>query len=230
MPSEKEVYACHADKYDRLIQREDYQQNILKAIRSIVNLQNKDALDIGAGTGRLIRILAPFVRTITAMDISLPMIQLARDALVKSKPENWQFAVGDNAFLPIKDKSFDLVISGWSFCYLAVWGGEQWQTCLQSGLSGIKRVLRKNGCIILLETLGTGFESPNPPAHLNAYFNYLTECGFMHKWMRTDYRFKSLVEAEELADFFFGDELVKKVAKNHWVILPECTGVWWLLT
>jgi len=149
----------------------------LKQFQSIVNLQNKDTLDIGAGTGRLSSILAPFVRTITAMDLSLPMIQSARNALKKSKPENWQLAVGDNAYLPIKDKSFDLVVSGWSFCYLAVWGGEQWQTCLQLGLSSIKRVLRESGCIILLETMGTGFESPNPPAHLNAYFNYLTECG-----------------------------------------------------
>ena len=32
---------------------------------------------------------------------------------------------------------------------------------------------------------------------------------------------------EYLARFFFGDELGDKVRQNNWVILPECTGIWW---
>jgi hypothetical protein len=45
--------------------------------------------------------------------------------------------------------------------------------------------------------------------------------------MRTDYRFASLAEAEELARFFFGEELAKKVVEQGWQVLPECTGIWW---
>ena len=33
MPTEKEVYDKYADEYDRLIQREDYQGNILSEIK-----------------------------------------------------------------------------------------------------------------------------------------------------------------------------------------------------
>jgi hypothetical protein len=36
-----------------------------------------------------------------------------------------------------------------------------------------------------------------------------------------------LDEALELSRFFFGDELADRVERNRWVILPECTGVWW---
>jgi ubiquinone/menaquinone biosynthesis C-methylase UbiE len=228
MPPEKEVYANYPDQYDRLIQREDYQNNIFRTIEEIIALKSIDVVDIGTGTGRLSRILAPWVDTIAALDLSLPMIRIAKSVLISTDTNNWNLAVGDNALLPLKDKSADLVISGWSFCYLAVWGGDQWQIRLQTGLDGIKRVLRKDGTIIILETMGTGFESPNPPLHLNNYYRFLESSGFSFKWFRTDYQFASQMEAEELSAFFFGEELTEKVRKNGWVILPECTGIWWL--
>jgi hypothetical protein len=56
----------------------------------------------------------------------------------------------------------------------------------------------------------------------------LGEAGFKSTWIRTDYRFASLDEAEALTRFFFGDELAARVVANEWVILPECTGIWWL--
>jgi hypothetical protein len=64
--------------------------------------------------------------------------------------------------------------------------------------------------------------------HLKDYYPWLDEVGFQNKWIRTDYKFESIEEAEELSRFFFGDELGNKVRENNWVILPECTGVWWL--
>jgi hypothetical protein len=45
--------------------------------------------------------------------------------------------------------------------------------------------------------------------------------------VRTDYQFESLEEAVELSTFFFGEELGQKVREKSWVILPECTGIWW---
>ncbi len=228
MPKEKDVYTKHADRYDRLIQREDYQHNIFKAIQDITRLEGLEVVDIGAGTGRLTRILSPHVKTIAAMDLSLAMIDVAQSVLQQSGVGNWSLAMGDNACLPVKDASADLVVSGWSFCYLAVWGGDQWQARLQTGLASIRRVLRKGGTLIILETMGTGFESPNPPPHLDNYYQFLKEEGFSFNWIRTDYQFATHAEAEELSEFFFGDELTEKVKQNQWVILPECTGVWWM--
>ncbi|MBI3165497.1 MAG: class I SAM-dependent methyltransferase, partial [Chloroflexi bacterium] len=57
---------------------------------------------------------------------------------------------------------------------------------------------------------------------------WLDEKGFQNKWIRTDYKFDSPAEAEELSRFFFGDELGNKLREKKWVVLPECTGVWWL--
>jgi ubiquinone/menaquinone biosynthesis C-methylase UbiE len=140
---------------------------------------------------------------------------------------NWSTGVADHRQIPVADHSADLVISGWSFCYLAVWGGADWGSALQDGLNEIQRILRPGGTVFIIESLGTGTERPRPPEHLEAYFDWLTEAGFERGWMRTDYRFESLEEAVELSAFFFGEGMGQEVRQKNWVVLPECTGVWW---
>ncbi len=227
MPTEKEVYEAYADQYERLIRREDYQGNILREIKKITSLEGLDVVELGAGTGRLTRLLAPRVRSIKAFDTSAHMLETAEKSLREMGLSNWKTGVADHRKIPVADASADLVISGWSFCYLAVWGGADWQSALQDGLKEIERILRPGGMILIIETLGTGNEMPNPPEHLGLYFDWLTEAGFERGWMRTDYRFASLEEAVELSTFFFGQEMGRKVSENNWQILPECTGIWW---
>ena len=77
--------------------------------------------------------------------------------------------------------------------------------------------------------------SPRSTEALADYYTFLQQAGFSSTWIRTDYRFESLAEAESLTRFFFGDELARTleqqcaaVVENGWVILPECTGIWWL--
>jgi len=233
MPTEKEVYQAHADQYERLIRREDYQNNILSAIEDYCPLDGLDVVELGAGTGRLTRLLAPRVRSIKAFDASAHMLEVAEKSLREMVLTNWQTGMADHRQVPLADKSADLVISGWSFCYLAVWGGADWQSALQDGLNEIQRILRPGGMVIIIESLGTGTEKPHPPEHLGAYFDWLAEApfgddtGFERGWTRSDYRFESIEEAVELSTFFFGEEMGQQVREKNWVILPECTGVWW---
>ena len=227
MPTEQEVYNQHAEQYERLIQREDYHNHILRAVEQICPLKGLDVVDLGAGTGRVTRILAPHVGTIKAYDSSAHMLSKAQSSLHAMGMTNWQAAVADHRQVPVPDASADLVISGWSFCYLAVWGGDNWRQELEAGYREVMRILRPGGFVILLETLGTGQESPNPPEHLTNYYAWLAEKGFQSTWIRTDYRFRSLAEAAELSKFFFGEKLGREVARKKWIILPECTGVWW---
>jgi ubiquinone/menaquinone biosynthesis C-methylase UbiE len=227
MPTEKEVYQKHADQYERLIQREDYQGNILSAIESYCPLDGLEVIELGAGTGRLTRLLAPYVKSIQAFDASAHMLATAAQSLHEMGLNNWSAQVADHRQIPVPNASADLVISGWAFCYLAVWGGADWGSALQDGLHEIERIIRSGGTVLILETLGTGEEKPNPPEHLNAYYDWLTEAGFERGWMRTDYRFESLEEAVELSTFFFGEEMGHKIREKNWRVLPECTGIWW---
>jgi ubiquinone/menaquinone biosynthesis C-methylase UbiE len=227
MPTERQVYQEYAEQYERLVEREDYQNNILKAVKQVCPLNGLKVIDIGAGTGRLTRILAPHVNSIRAFDLSSHMLAKARFSLQVLNLASPQIAVADHRHIPVLDSCADLVISGWSFCYLAVWGGELWKAELEAGYQEIKRILHPGGVIIFFETLGTGQESPNPPEHLSAYFHWLTEKGFHSTWIRTDYRFHSIQEAVQLSSFFFGKQMEEEVKSKNRLILPECTGVWW---
>jgi ubiquinone/menaquinone biosynthesis C-methylase UbiE len=228
MPTQEEIYKTEGDKYEALIAREDYQGNILKTLQEITPLENRLVLDLGAGTGRLACLLAPHVAYVRAFDISEEMLRVCKEKFIASGLTNWQVELADHRKLPVEDASADLVVSGWSVSYLAVWNPDTWREQLEIWLGEMKRVLRPNNHIVLFESLGTGNESPIHLEHLKDYYPWLDEAGFQRKWIRTDYKFESLAEAEELSRFFFGDELGNKVRDNKWVILPECTGVWWL--
>jgi len=227
MPTQEEIYKTEGDKYEALIAREDFQGNILKSLREITPLENRVVYDLGAGTGRLAGLLAPHVKYVRAFDISEEMLRVCREKFIASGAVNWHVNVADHRQLPVDDLSADLVVSGWSLSYLAVWNPESARSELEKWMNEMKRILRSNSHIVLFESLGTGNESPIQLEHLKDFYPWLDEVGFQHKWIRTDYKFDSLEEAEYLSRFFFGDELGDKVKQNKWVILPECTGVWW---
>ncbi len=227
MPSEKEVYKSYADRYEQLVYCEDYQENIPEAIRKIKDFQNLNIVELGAGTGRLTRYLVKSARRVYASDLSLHMLNLAQHILQAEKAGHYDLTVADMLRVPLMDAYADMVIAGWSFCYLAVWGGEKWEIILENGLQEVMRLLRPGGTFIVLENFGTGFEAPSPPEHLQGYFEFLKKKGFKSNWLRTDYRFESLQEAGDLSSFFFGDDLSAKVKKKRWQVLPECTGIFW---
>lgn len=227
MPSEREVYQRHADQYERLILREDYQGNISKEIAKIRNPKNLDVFELGAGTGRLTRDLIRTAKKLRACDASQHMLELARKIINTQTGVAPHLVAADMRQTPFPDNSADIVIAGWSFCYLAVWVKEKWQEAVEEGFAEAARLLRPEGTFILLESYGTGTETPDPPPHLQAYLDYLDANGFQSSWFRSDYQFASLEEALNLTGFFFGEEMVDKVSKNHWEVLPECTAVFW---
>lgn len=226
---QRQIYQNDGDRYEALIAREDYQRNIEKALDEIVRVEGLDVLDLGAGTGRLAVMLAPRTKSMRAFDVSEEMLRVCRQKFEAKGLTNWQVDVADHRSIPVADQSADLVLSGWSVAYLYVWHPETWKDELEKWLGEMKRILRPGSFIVLFESLTTGSEIPVKLAHLKDYYPWLDEAGFQNKWIRTDYKFESVDEAEELSRFFFGDELGDKVRQNKWVILPECTGVWWLM-
>ena len=224
---QRKIYQTDGDRYEAVIAREDYQGNILRALDEIIKVDGLDVLDLGAGTGRLTLMLAPRVKSIRAFDASEEMLLVCRDKLTTSGLTHWRVDAADHRQLPVEDHSADLVVSGWSVSYLAVWNKDSWGRELENWMEEMRRVLRTDGMIVLLESLGTGNESPLQLEHMKNYYPWVDESGFEKRWIRTDYKFESIDEAEELLRFFFGDEFGDKVRRNNWVILPECTGVWW---
>jgi ubiquinone/menaquinone biosynthesis C-methylase UbiE len=161
MPEHREIYAKHADQYELLVSHEDYESNISRALDQITSFEAKDVVELGAGTGRLARLLAPNAKSIHALDASPKMLQVAAGKLSVDGFHNWSVAAADHRNIPLADHSADVVISGWSIVYLVVWHESTWMSELAKGLAEIRRILRPGSNIIILETLGTGHTSPH---------------------------------------------------------------------
>jgi ubiquinone/menaquinone biosynthesis C-methylase UbiE len=185
---------------------------------------------LGAGTGRLTRLFSSEAKTIFAFDISIPMLIEARSQLEVNRRSNYALCAADNRQIPISEDSGDLIVVGWSLGHFVSWYPDNWLEEINRVMLEMKRVLRPGGAIIILETLGTGQERPKPPTSgLANYYTWLENVhGFSSTWIRTDYRFASVVEAEHLTRFFFGDELADQIVSQDQITLPECTGIWWL--
>ena len=225
----KHIYSSQAERYERLVSREDYQGNLKPALAKIRPLEGLDVVELGAGTGRITCLLAPEVERITAFDLSPHMLSVASRKLIHSSLNNWRLGAADNRQLPLKAYTADLAIAGWSLGHSVGWYPDTWREEIGRALAEMARILRPGGTITILETLGTNRRSPHPPAlGLADYYAWLEKVhGFRRTWIRTDYHFASVQEADSLTRFFFGDEMAQEVLANDSLIVPECTGIWW---
>ena len=62
MPSEAEVYTQHAHQYERLVRCEDYAGEYPSTLKRLAPLEGLEVIELGAGTARLTRLLAPQVK------------------------------------------------------------------------------------------------------------------------------------------------------------------------
>ena len=227
MPDLKLIYQSAAERYQALVGCEDYENNLLPAILAVDSLAGKDVIELGAGTGRVSCLIAPLSGKLVASDISFHMLDFGRSRLKGLGLSNWDASLESHSALPFAADSADLVIAGWSFCYAALDAGEDWQPALEQALAEVERVLRPGGRLIVIESLGTGFEAPHAPDVLVDYLHYLDNHGFQSSWVRTDYRFKDREEAVALTTFFFGEDPMPMWETEQGAIVPECTGLWW---
>lgn len=221
------IYAEHAGEYEALIAREDYRGNLLPALQALHSLYDAEVVEFGAGTGRLTRLLAPLARHVRAFDSSPAMIGVARRLVAEDGYSNVELGVADNHALPVETASADLALAGWTFGHNVGWYPDAWREVIGAMLAEMRRVTRPGGMMIVLETQGTGHETPAPPPALVPYYDMLAAQGFGATWIRTDFRFETLDEAERLTRFFFGDTLADEVVRRKWITLPGCTGLWW---
>lgn len=226
MSSHQQIYQNQTEAYEFMIDR---QPSMLPFINEIRPVKGLDVLDLGAGSGRISGVIAQEANSVICTDASAEMLELLDRKLTQQDiPRNWKTVVADHRILPIPDQSVDLVVSGWSICYLADSDDAGWADNLRKIMLEIRRVLRPGGSVILFETMGTGTETPNPPAFLTSYYAALEkEYGFEHQWTRLDYDFDDVGQAKACTGFFFGEELTRNIEQQKWATVPECAGIWW---
>ena len=118
-----------APLYDRIMEHVNYDEwmsLIQRIIKKYCPVSRPSVLELGAGTGRLTRLLAPLTNTIWAFDISGHMLGVAAKTLQAKGARNWKMAIADHRNIPLADGIADVVISGWSVGCLAAWSGKEW--------------------------------------------------------------------------------------------------------
>jgi len=222
------IYREFPEAYEAMVSQEDYQGNILRTIQSIRPLDGLEVIELGAGTGRLTRLAAPFVRTILACDRSAPMLRVAWQRLSREAAPVWRLARAENRRLPVQDGGADLALAGWSLGHAIEWSPQGWRALIEATLQEMRRAVGPGGTLLILETLGTGQETPRPPTEgLARYYELLEKThGFQLRWARTDYAFDSPQQAADRLRFFFGDQLAGRALDEQLTIVPECTGFW----
>lgn len=224
LEKQNDVYQKQAEEYDALVSREDYNGNLLPALKEIVDFKEMNIVEFGAETGRLTSFTAPICNSIQAFDISPHMVAYAHQKLKKRGLNNVQFTVADNRKIPLEDNCADIILAGWTIGYFSF--EEDYKDKIDQCMKEMERLLKKNGTIIIIETLGTGNEEPVEYDNLRIFFEYIEEIGFRRKWVRTDYKFDSVEEAASLFKIFFGKDSAEEIRKNNSIIIPECTGIW----
>lgn len=223
MTDYREIYQTQAAQYERMVACEDYQGLLLPALEAIRPLKGLDVVELGAGTGRLTTQIAPLARSLVSLDISEHML-----ALLREKAPDVTTVAADNRAVPLSSGIADVAIAGWAVAHSVGWYPDTWREETGKAIAEMTRLVRDGGTVIILETLGTGNETPAPPNEgLAAFYTMLEdEYGFTRTALRTDYQFESPAEGQALLRFFFGDELADRIVAEQLTILPECTGIW----
>lgn len=222
------IYAHHAAEYHELVSREDWQGNLPRALFAAADFEDRNVVELGAGTGRITALIAGKARHVHAFDKFQSMLDHAGRVIAEQGISNVTFAAADNRAVPLADSSADIVVEGWSFGHTVIEGGAAWRGAAEGLIRESERLLKPGGTLILIETLGTGVRMPAAPGPILPVFFGLLErqLGFRAEWIRTDYRFPSLTEARRLVQFFFGAMTDHDLTAGGEVIVPECTGIW----
>ena len=225
----QDLYKNHPDRYDRLVQAEDYQSQLLSVLQELHPIEKSHIIELGAGTGRITAQLLPHVKQIHAFDLTPAMVRLAHRKLEQTGARNWSLAIADSRAAPLSAASADIAIEGWSFVQIMTWHVENWQREVGQAIKEMLRIVRPGGLAILIETLGTGEKEPNPPVRFKEAYEYFErEWQFSSRWIRTDYCFSTLEQAHQVVSPIFGEAMVERTFKSEaGIILPECTGIWW---
>jgi ubiquinone/menaquinone biosynthesis C-methylase UbiE len=179
----KEHYKTQAEKHkDSALSTMEDPITRKKEVALITNFFNLEpvkkstqkVLEIGCGNGYTLNILQPAFPKIkfTGLDFSEDLLEIAR----KRNLSNVSFEQGDVRELKYEDESFDAIFTERCIINLLTWEEQQ------QGLQEMRRVLKKGGYILFIESFTEGYDTLNiarnemgldsiPMPHHNNYFD-----------------------------------------------------------
>ena len=117
----------------------------MKKIERLVNLEQKEILEVGCGDGRLTFQYADSAKRVAAVDHSRKAIVEAQKSAPKKPSSKLKFYVGRGEKLNFPNNSFDVVFFSWSLCCTDL-------PAMGKALDEAWRVLRPRGFLINIQS------------------------------------------------------------------------------
>lgn len=133
----------------------------LREMVSRLHLSKNDVvIDVAAGSCRVSRAMAPFVKSVTAVDVTREMLEQGKKTALQERLTNINFQAGCAENLEFDDETFDVAITRYSFHHLID---------MKLVLREMVRVVREGGRVIVIDIL-----SPEDKDLADAYNYYQT--------------------------------------------------------
>ena len=104
-------FAAHAENWNRIRALHVSEERVEAAVREAIGDKPvQAALDLGAGTGRMLELIAPLAQRAVGVDQSPHMLALARAQMERAGLRNVSLRQGDIYALPVERNAFDLIV------------------------------------------------------------------------------------------------------------------------
>jgi ubiquinone/menaquinone biosynthesis methyltransferase len=160
----RRLFSTIAERYDLITVLLSYGQDKRWKRRLAVlagDVTDASVLDLACGTGDIAYELGRRAARVTALDITVRMLELAH--VKRRHDDQVHFVAGDMMTLPFGDRLFDVVTTGYGIRNVPV---------LEDALSEIHRVLKPGGLFLSLD-----FNRPESRIVRAMYLSYLTIVG-----------------------------------------------------
>ena len=227
MPDMMEIYKKYAVNYDELVTTEDYQKNLTHFLYENIIWYNKTVYEAGIGTGRVTKMYIDSIQRAYGFDRESHMLETCRQNLC-SHLDKLILAEGENTDLKSVPEPVDIFLEGWSFGHTIIEHAQNYPSVFKRIYENLCEIVKNNGKMIFIETLGTNVDTPAAPnGTLEEFYHHIeTEYQFTRYTIATDYRFSDYTEAARVMGFFFGEEMSREILKTQRAIIPEFTGIW----
>lgn len=180
--------------------------------------KDKIVLDAGCGTGKLLTVLEENSKKYIGIDLSDKQLEKAKN---KSKKDTSEFICSNLSKINLESNKVDLIVCSWVLGTII--DLEERNNCLNE----LKRLLKSNGTIILIENdENSEFEeirNRTKDSRTRDYNNWILSNKFkIDKQINTYFIFNSTEETKKCFEIIYGKEIADKINNNkieHKIVL-----------